>query len=86
MPSLVDSHCHINFDPLGDEVDQVIERARDAGVDHMLCVSVDMEAYPEVQALAREHDNVFASVGVHPNHHDCHEPYSRRTVAAGQCG
>ena len=74
MPSLVDSHCHINFDPLGDEVDQVIERAREAGVDHMLCVSVDMEAYPEVQALAREYKNVFASVGVHPNHQDCHEP------------
>ncbi|MBE9516343.1 MAG: TatD family hydrolase [Proteobacteria bacterium] len=74
MTSLVDSHCHINFDPLGQEVDQVISRAREAGVEHLLCVSVDIEDYPQVLALAREYDNVFASVGVHPNHQDCHEP------------
>ncbi|MDH5633790.1 MAG: TatD family hydrolase [Gammaproteobacteria bacterium] len=74
MTRLVDSHCHINFDPLGDEVDQVIARAAEAGVGHMLCVSVDMEDYPQVLALAQQYPNVFASVGVHPNHRDGHEP------------
>lgn len=84
MTQLVDSHCHINFDPLADEVEQVIARARDAGVGHMLCVSVDMEDYPQVQALAQQHDNVFASVGVHPNHKDGHEPSVQELVTQAQ--
>ena len=74
MIDLVDSHCHINFDPLGDEVEQVIARAVEAGVNHMLCVSVNLEDYPQVLELATRFDNVFASVGVHPNEQEGHDP------------
>lgn len=74
MSLLVDSHCHIDFDPLGGEVEAVIARARDHGVGYMLCVSVNMEDYPQVLALAHKHETVFASVGVHPNATGCHEP------------
>ena len=40
----------------------------------MLCVSVNMEEFPEVLGLAREHSNIFASVGVHPNEASGREP------------
>jgi len=92
---LVDSHCHLNFDPLGDNVVEVLRRARENGVGHMLCVSVDIENYPQVLALAEQHSNVFASVGVHPNHRDCHDPKadelielatSNHVVAIGETG
>lgn len=66
-PTLVDSHCHINFDPLGDNVVQILENARLQGVGHFLCVAVNLEDYPQVRALAHAHAHVFASVGVHPN-------------------
>ncbi len=71
---LVDSHCHINFDPLSEDTAGVIQRAHEMGVDHMLCVSVNMEDFPQVLALATEHDFIFASVGVHPNHNEGEEP------------
>ncbi len=74
MIDLVDSHCHINFDPLGQEIDQVIQRAHDSGVNRMLCVSVNMEDYPQVLDIARRYENVFASVGVHPNEQEGREP------------
>ncbi len=74
MIDLVDSHCHINFDPLDQEVEQVVQRARDNGVNHMLCVSVNMEDYPQVLHLARHYENVYASVGVHPNEQKGREP------------
>lgn len=74
MIDLVDSHCHINFDPLGDEVEQVIERARQNGVNRMLCISVNMEDYPQVLDLATRYDNVYASVGVHPNEQEGRDP------------
>jgi len=64
---LVDSHCHIPM--LGKEMDvnQVIANAKALGVEHMLCVSVDLETYPEILSLAVEHERIYASVGVHPN-------------------
>ena len=71
---LVDSHCHINFEPLAEDTEGVIERAREMGVEHMLCVSVNMEDYPQVLALAKAYDFIYASVGVHPNHDEGREP------------
>jgi len=64
---LVDSHCHIPM--LGKEMDvnQVIANAKALGVEHMLCVSVDLETYPEILSLAEQHERIYASVGVHPN-------------------
>ncbi|WDD93926.1 TatD family hydrolase [Burkholderia sp. FERM BP-3421] len=70
----VDSHCHINFAGLGDRLPEVLENMRRHDVTHALCVSVDLETLPDVLAIAREHDNVYASVGVHPDHEDAREP------------
>ncbi len=74
MPTLVDSHCHINFDPLAAELAQVVERARQNGVEHLLCVSVNMEDFPQVLALARDYEPIYASVGVHPSARQGHDP------------
>jgi TatD DNase family protein len=95
QPPLVDSHCHLNFEPLGTSLDSVLRNARDSGVGHMLCVSVTIEKFPEVRGLAHNHDSVFASVGVHPNERDVHEPTveelvhlanDTRVVAIGETG
>lgn len=77
---LVDSHCHINFEPLSEDTEGVIQRAHDMGVEHMLCVSVNMEDFPEVLALARSYDFIYASVGVHPNHDEGREPSTEELV------
>ena len=71
---LIDSHCHINFDPLADDTEGLLARAAANGVTHLLCISVNLEDYPQVKKLADEHQNIFASVGVHPNYTDCREP------------
>ena len=84
MPLLVDSHCHINFEPLGNQLTQILQNARDNGVGHMLCVSVNLEDYPQVLALAHQHSQIFASVGVHPDHQDCHEPEVEELVERAQ--
>ncbi|MCA8196198.1 TatD family hydrolase [Burkholderia vietnamiensis] len=70
----VDSHCHINFKGLADRLPAVLENMREHNVTHALCVSVDFETLPEVLAIAQAHDNVYASVGVHPDHEDAHDP------------
>lgn len=95
MATLVDSHCHLNFEPLHNQLEQVLGNARVAGVGYLLCVSVTVETYPEVLSIARSHANVFASVGVHPNERDVREPgvdelvvlaQDPRVVAIGETG
>ena len=70
----VDSHCHINFEGLAERLPQVLENMRMHSVTHALCVSVDLETLPSVLEIARTYDNVYASVGVHPDHEDAQEP------------
>lgn len=45
----------------------VLERAHQNHIAYLLCVSVNMEDFPEVHGLAQQHEHIFASVGVHPN-------------------
>ncbi len=70
----VDSHCHINFPDFADKLPALFDRMAANQVSHALCISVELEKFPEVRALAEAHPNVFASVGVHPDHEDCTEP------------
>ena len=66
-PYLVDSHCHIPLIEMEGGADAVINMALEAGVGHMLCVSIDLETFPEIKQLADSHPCVSASAGVHPN-------------------
>ena len=78
---LVDSHCHINFPGLADKLDELLASMAQNGVSHALCVSVNLADFPQVRALAEGHDNIFASVGVHPDYEDADEPTVERLVA-----
>lgn len=67
---LVDSHCHLNMldlTPFDNDLANVIQAAADNDVQQMLCVSVDLKTLPDVMHCAERFDNVYASVGVHPN-------------------
>ena len=71
---LVDSHCHLNFPELSDNMDAIRQSMTDAQVGHALCVSVTLDKFPEVLNLATQFDNFYASVGVHPDYEDIQEP------------
>jgi TatD DNase family protein len=77
----IDSHCHINFPDLAGRLPEVFERMVTNQVSHALCISVELEKFPEILSLAETHPNVYASVGVHPDHEDCTEPTVDELVA-----
>jgi TatD DNase family protein len=70
----VDSHCHLDFPELKDELPQVLDAMRDNGVTHALCIAVEMNGWDTVHAIAHAHPNLYASVGVHPDYADIEEP------------
>lgn len=63
----VDTHCHLDFDSLAEDVDEVVERAASAGVTRIIVPSIDLDNVPTVLALADRFPGVYAAVGVHPN-------------------
>jgi len=65
---LVDSHCHLNFPELAGRVDEALARMRENGVTHALCISVTLQEFPQVRALAERYPQIYASVGVHPDY------------------
>lgn len=77
----IDSHCHIDFPDFTEGVASLLANMRAAQVSHALCVSVNLENFPRVLSLAEAHANLFASVGVHPDHDDGREPDTAELVA-----
>ncbi len=78
MP-LVDSHCHLDFPQLAERRDEVLTRARAAGVGVMLTIGTKLSAFEGVKAAAEANDGIYCSVGVHP-----HEAEAEPDIQAAQ--
>ncbi len=96
---LIDSHCHIDGEQFDADRDEVVQRARDAGVAAMLNVGTGdprSDDFRRAVAVAERYDNVYASVGVHPHdaklYNDAAEEHlieltkSEKVIAWGEIG
>ena len=81
---LVDSHCHLNFPELSENIQSLRLNMLEAQVGHALCVSVTLDKFPEVLELAEQFENFYASVGVHPDYEDIEEPTVEELVRLAQ--
>ncbi len=93
---LIDSHCHLNYEGLAERQDEVLENARNRGVQGFLNISTRQREWGDVVAVAERHEDVWASVGVHPHEADAHPDLGAaalmeaaehpRVIAIGECG
>ena len=91
----VDSHCHLDFPELAQDLPALLDAMRAARVTHALCISVELAHWPNVHAIARAHANLYATAGVHPDYEGIEEPTVARlaelaaqpkVVAIGETG
>ncbi len=80
----IDSHCHLNFPELAENIDDVLAKMKLNAVTHALCVSVDLDRLLQILQLAEQHDNLYASVGVHPDYEQAVEPVQAELVRLAQ--
>lgn len=66
IPSIVDSHCHLDFPDFDGEHDALIARAAAAGVTRMVTICTRLRLEPQVRALAERYEPVFYAAGTHP--------------------
>lgn len=67
VPGLIDSHCHLDYPPMSDDVGAALARAAAAGVEQVVHIGCSLDRIEPALELARTHDNVFVSLGVHPH-------------------
>jgi TatD DNase family protein len=91
----IDSHCHLSYEPLRDQLPQIRQAMQEARVSKALCICTTLEEFESVHALALGYDNFWCSVGVHPDNEGVREPALQdlldraalpRVVAIGETG
>jgi TatD DNase family protein len=81
---LVDSHCHLDrldLKPWDGQLDGALAQAAERGVGYFLCIAIDLEHFPNILAMAKQHEQVSVSVGVHPNEQEGEDPGAERLIA-----
>ena len=94
--TLIDSHCHLNYEGLAERQEDVLAAARARGVEGFLNISTRQKEWGEVVGAAERHPDVWASIGVHPHEADAHPDLGAtalveaaahpRVIAIGECG
>jgi TatD DNase family protein len=91
----VDSHCHLSFPELAEQIGDIRAAMAAAQVDRALCICTTLEEFEQVHALAMRYDNFWCSAGVHPDSEGVREPTvddllalaaRPRVVAIGETG
>lgn len=83
---LIDSHCHLTYDPLCTMVPELLERMSTAGVSHAISVGTSTADTARAAALAEHHAEIFATAGVHPHEAGKAEPGWEQAIAAAAGG
>jgi TatD DNase family protein len=91
----VDSHCHLTFEGLAEHIDDVRAAMAAAQVDRAMTICTTLEEFDAVQGLAQRFDNIWATIGVHPDNEGVREPTEQdlldgaarpRVLAIGETG
>jgi TatD DNase family protein len=84
---LIDSHCHLDqldLTPYEGKLEGALANANRHGVSHFLCVCIDLVHFADVLKIAEQYDNIYASVGLHPNEVVPHDPSIEELIKLAQ--
>ena len=64
---MIDSHCHLDHEPLLSDLTNVIKRSKDIGIEKLLTISTSLESFSRIKKIINEDDIIFGTIGVHPH-------------------
>ena len=65
---LIDTHINVHGEDYANDLDSVLDAARDAGVSPMIAICCRLHEFEQVAAIAEKHDDVYCTIGAHPHH------------------
>ena len=76
---IIDSHCHLNYEPMSLSLKETIERANKDGVKFMLTISTEDKSFEQILKIVSEHKSVYGTYGIHP-----HEAKNHKNISTSQ--
>ncbi len=70
---IIDSHCHLTYEPISNCLIETISRANKDGVKYMLTISTEDKSFDKILKIISEHKSVFGSYGIHPHEAKSHQ-------------
>ena len=64
---MIDSHCHLDHEPLLSDLDNVIKRSKDIGIKKILTISTSIESFSRVKEIVHKDEMIFGTIGIHPH-------------------
>ena len=78
---LVDTHCHLDFPEFDQDRDEVIQRARECGINYIINIGSSLEGSESSLGLSQKYASVYASIGIHPHEADKFNQEIREAVS-----
>ena len=70
---MIDSHCHLDHEPLFSDLKNVIQRSKEIGVKKLLTISTSIDSFYRVKKIVNKDDMIFGTIGIHPHEADKNE-------------
>ena len=64
---MIDSHCHLDHEPLLSDLENIIQRSKDAGIEKLLTISTSIESFSRVKELVYKDEIIYGTIGIHPH-------------------
>jgi len=64
---MIDSHCHLDHSPLFDDIDNVIKRSKEVGIEKLLTICTTIKSFEKIKLLVKQDDIIFGTYGIHPH-------------------
>ena len=94
---IIDSHCHLNYEPMSSSLKESIKRANEEGVNYMLTISTEDKGYNKILDIVKNHKSVYGTYGIHPHEAKKHKlinsndilkklSFSKKIIGIGETG
>ncbi len=64
---MIDSHCHLDHEPLLDNLDQIIKRSKDVGIEKLLTICTTLESFEKIKKIVKRDEIIYGTYGIHPH-------------------
>ena len=64
---MIDSHCHLDHEPLFSDLSNIIERSKNAGIQKLLTISTSIESFSRIKNIIEKDEIIYGTTGIHPH-------------------
>ena len=77
---IIDSHCHLTYEPMSNALTETIHRAVNDGVKYMLTISTEDKSFNDILNIVSKYENVYGTYGIHPHEAKLHQNIKKKKI------